>query len=151
MSNFYFAHQHSPVALHAAASLYHFEAVAPTRARIMELGCGQGESLIANALSWPESIALGIDINPDDIACGLQRIRQCGLANLELHHAGVADLLASDLGEFDYIIVRGLFSLMGGEERAALLIWCQSHLSQNGIVAFHWQVMPGAQEAKTLQ
>jgi len=151
VSNFYFAHQHSPVALHAAASLYHFEAVAPTRARIMELGCGQGESLIANALSWPESIALGIDINPDDIACGLQRIRQCGLANLELHHAGVADLLASDLGEFDYIIVRGLFSLMGGEERAALLIWCQSHLSQNGIVAFHWQVMPGAQEAKTLQ
>lgn len=117
----------------------------------MELGCGQGESLIANALSWPESMALGIDINPDDIACGLQRIKQCELANLELHHAGVADLLASDLGEFDYIIVRGLFSLMGGEERAALLNWCQSHLSQNGVVAFQWQVMPGAQEAITLQ
>lgn len=151
MSNFYFACKHSPVALHTAASLYHFEAVAPARARIMELGGGQGESLIANALSWPESIALGIDINADDIACGQQRIRQFALTNLELHHAGVADLLASDLGEFDYIIVRGLFSLMGGEERTALLNWCQSHLSLNGVVAFHWQVMPGAQEAKTLQ
>lgn len=151
MSNFYFAHQYSPMALHAAASLYHFEAVSPARARIMELGCGQGDSLIANALSWPESMALGIDINADDIACGQQRISQFALTNLELHHAGVADLLASDLGEFDYIIVRGLFSLMGGEERTALLNWCQSHLSLDGIVAFYWQVMPGAQEAKTLQ
>lgn len=151
MSNFYFAHQHSPVALHAAASLYHLEAVAPARARIMELGCGQGESLIAHALSWPESLALGIDINADDIACGQQRIRQSALTNLELHHAGVADLLSSELGEFDYIIVRDLFSLIGGEERAALLSWCQTHLSQNGLVAFHWQVLPGAQEAKTLQ
>ncbi|OOB84653.1 hypothetical protein BZY71_23710 [Leclercia adecarboxylata] len=151
MSNFYFAQQQSPVALHAAASLYHFEAVAPARARIMELGCGQGDSLIANALSWPESMALGIDINPDDIACGHKRIEQFALTNVELHHAGMVDLLASDLGIFDYIIVRDHFSLMGGEKRAALLNWCQRHLSQNGLVAFHWQVLPGAQDSQTLQ
>lgn len=151
MSNFYFAHQQFPVALHAAASLYHFEAVPPARARIMELGCGQGDSLIANALSWPESMALGIDINADDIAYGQQRIAQFELNNLELHHAGMADLLGSDLGEFDYIVIRGLFSLMGGEERKALLNWCKTHLSLNGLVAFHWQVLPGAQESTKLQ
>jgi len=151
VTNVYSAHRHTPVALHAAASLYLAEAVVPEGARILELGCGQGESLIANALAWPHSLAIGVDINEDDIARGQQQIAQFALANIELHHAGLADLLASDLGEFDYIILRGLFSLMGGDERIALLAWCRTHLSAQGMMAIHWQVLPGAHDAKTLQ
>ena len=151
MTRVYSASRHTPVAFHAAASLYLADAVIPAEARILELGCGQGESLIANALAWPASVAIGVDINEDDIACGQQQIAQFALANIELHHAGLADLLASDLGEFDYIILRGLFSLMGGDERTALLAWCQTHLSAQGMMAIHWQVLPGAHDAKTLQ
>lgn len=140
-----------PVTLHMAASLYHAGAIMPTQSRILELGCGQGEALIANALAWPESVSLGIDINEEDVGRGQQRIKQFALSNVELHHAGLADLLASELGEFDYIVLRGLFSLMGGEERAELLRWCQTHLSASGIVAIHWQVLPGARDTKTLE
>ncbi|AXX02557.1 methyltransferase regulatory domain-containing protein [Cronobacter sakazakii] len=140
-----------PVTLHMAASLYHAEAVMPTQSRILELGCGQGEALIANALAWPESVSLGVDINEEDIARGQQRIEQYALSNIELHHAGLADLLASDLGKFDYIVLRGLFALMGGDERAELLRWCQTQLSSSGILAIHWQVLPGARDAKILQ
>lgn len=151
MTSVYSASRSTPAALHAAASLYLADAVNPAEARILELGCGQGESLIANALAWPHSLAIGVDINEDDITRGQQQIAQFALANIELHHAGLADLLASDLGEFDYIILRGLFSLMGGDERIALLAWCQTHLSAQGMMAIHWQVLPGAHDAKTLQ
>jgi len=151
VTSVYSASRYTPAALHAAASLYRAEAVAPAQARILELGCGQGESLIANALAWPESVAIGVDIDEDDIARGQQQIANFALANIELHHAGLSDLLVSDLGEFDYIILRGLFTLMGGEERTALLAWCQAHLSTQGMVAIHWQVLPGAGDTKTLQ
>ncbi|MDI3363018.1 methyltransferase regulatory domain-containing protein [Lelliottia sp. V89_10] len=151
MTRVYSATGQTPVALHAAASLYHASSVTPDQARILELGCGDGEGLVANALAWPESVAIGVDVHEEEIALGQAKIAQFSLTNLELHHAGLADLLASDLGKFDYIVLRGLFSLMGGDERIALLSWCQSHLSSQGVIALHWPVLPGAQEGKTLQ
>lgn len=151
MTSLYSAVHFSSVALHSTASLCGVQAVTPAHARILELGCGQGESLIASARAWPQSLAIGVDVDEDAIAIGQRHIAQNALSNIELHHAGLADLLTSNLGEFDYLIVRGLFSLMGGEERHALLNWCQSQLAPQGILAIHWQVLPGAREAKTLQ
>lgn len=151
MTSVYSASRYTPAALHAAAALYLAETAIPAGARILELGCGQGDMLIANALAWPESVAIGVDIHEQDIARGQQQIASFALTNIELHHAGLSDLLASALGEFDYIILHGLFSLMGGDERTALLAWCQTHLSPQGVMAIHWQVLPGASETKTLQ
>lgn len=151
MTSFYPAHRMTPGSIQAAAALYRVDLALPATSRILELGCGQGDTLIANALAWPASVALGVDINEGDIACGQQQIQKLALTNIELHSAGLADLLACNLGQFEYIVIRGLYSLMGGEERKALLTWCQHQLTPTGIIAFHWQVLPGACEAKTVQ
>ncbi|WP_254889725.1 hypothetical protein, partial [Cronobacter sakazakii] len=42
-------HRISPLALHASAALNHVAAASPAFARVLEIGCGAGETLIAHA------------------------------------------------------------------------------------------------------
>ncbi|MBE8214609.1 class I SAM-dependent methyltransferase, partial [Leptospira borgpetersenii serovar Ballum] len=65
-------HRISPVALHASAALNHVAAASPAFARVLEIGCGAGEALIAHARAWPNSIALGIDLDEARIGEGQQ-------------------------------------------------------------------------------
>lgn len=102
-------HRISPLALHASAALNHVAAVLPAFARVLEIGCGAGEALIAHARAWPNSIALGIDLDEARIGEGQQQIQASGLTNIELFAAGLGDLLAVSPGEFDYIIIHGRF------------------------------------------
>ncbi|MDK1235019.1 methyltransferase [Cronobacter turicensis] len=130
-------HRISPVALHASAALNHVAAASPAFARVLEIGCGVGEALIAHARAWPNSIALGIDLDEARIGEGQQQIQASGLNNIELFAAGLGDLLAVSPGEFDYIIIHGLFSRTDADTRDILLRWCRQHLSAQGMIAYH--------------
>ncbi|ELQ6199706.1 methyltransferase regulatory domain-containing protein [Cronobacter sakazakii] len=130
-------HRISPLALHASAALNHVAAASPAFARVLEIGCGAGETLIAHARAWPNSIALGIDLDEARIGEGQQQIQASGLTNIELFAAGLGDLLAVSPGEFDYIIIHGRFSHTDDDTRDALLRWCRQHLSAQGIIAYH--------------
>lgn len=130
-------HRISPLALHASAALNHVAAVLPAFARVLEIGCGAGEALIAHARAWPNSIALGIDLDEARIGEGQQQIQASGLTNIELFAAGLGDLLAVSPGEFDYIIIHGRFSHTDDDTRDALLRWCRQHLSAQGMIAYH--------------
>lgn len=137
MKTLYPEHRISPVALHASAALNHVAAASPAFARVLEIGCGAGEALIAHARAWPNSIALGIDLDEARIGEGQQQIQASGLNNIELFAAGLGDLLAVSPGEFDYIIIHGLFSRTDADTRDILLRWCRQHLSAQGIIAYH--------------
>ncbi|ELQ6019061.1 methyltransferase regulatory domain-containing protein [Cronobacter turicensis] len=130
-------HRISPVAVHASAALNHVAAASPAFARVLEIGCGAGEALIAHARAWPNSIALGIDLDEARIGEGQRQIQASGLNNIELFAAGLGDLLAVSPGEFDYIIIHGLFSRTDADTRDILLRWCRQHLSAQGIIAYH--------------
>lgn len=137
MKTLYPEHRISPVALHASAALNHVAAASPAFARVLEIGCGAGEALIAHARAWPNSIALGIDLDEARIGEGQRQIQASGLNNIELFAAGLGDLLAVSPGEFDYIIIHGLFSRTDADTRDILLRWCRQHLSAQGIIAYH--------------
>ncbi|EKM0377534.1 methyltransferase regulatory domain-containing protein [Cronobacter turicensis] len=130
-------HRISPVALHASAALNHVAAASPAFARVLEIGCGAGEALIAHARAWPNSIALGIDLDEARIGEGQRQIQASGLNNIELFAAGLGDLLAVSPGEFDYIIIHGRFSHTDDDTRDALLRWCRQHLSAQGMIAYY--------------
>ncbi|WP_032982995.1 methyltransferase domain-containing protein [Cronobacter malonaticus] len=130
-------HRISPLALHASAALNHVAAASPAFARVLEIGCGAGEALIAHARAWPNSIALGIDLDEARIGEGQQQIQASGLTNIELFAAGLGDLLAVSPGEFDYIIIHGRFSHTDDDTRDALLRWCRQHLSAQGMIAYY--------------
>lgn len=151
MSQYYPDRNISPAAIQCAAHLYHLPAVAPERARILDIGCGEGQGIVAHAHACPESIVIGIDIDEASIAVGQRRALAHGLANVELFNAGLGDILAIEGGEFDYIIVRGAFSLLGAPEQEALLAWCRQNLSESGIVCLHWYPSTGAGETAAIR
>ncbi|HFV9214586.1 TPA: methyltransferase regulatory domain-containing protein [Enterobacter roggenkampii] len=134
----------SPVTIHAAAVLNHLTTPLPAFARVMEIGCGSATRLIMHAWAYPESIALGIDIDEEAIVKGQKFAAELGCHNVELFAAGLGDLLAADPGELDYIIIHQTFAFLGKSEREALLTWCQAHLSANGVIAIKWSVLPGS-------
>ncbi|HAU5437088.1 TPA: methyltransferase domain-containing protein [Cronobacter sakazakii] len=144
-------HRISPVALHASAALNHVAAASPAFARVLEIGCGAGEALIAHARAWPNSIALGIDLDEARIGEGQQQIQASGLTNIELFAAGLGDLLAVSPGEFDYIIIHGRFSHTDDDTRDALLRWCRQHLSAQGIIAYHAVALSDNEDETTLR
>lgn len=141
----------SPGHIHAAAHLYGVETVAPAGARVLELGCGEGTNLLPFLLAHPEASAVGIDLFPEAIEAGNEQARALGLANLDLYCVDLETLLASSPGEFDYIVIHGLFTLLDDPAREALLRFCRQHLTGRGVVCLAWNVLPGASASKTLQ
>ncbi len=117
----------------------------------MAIGCGDGRDLICQALNWPQSSYVGIDIDADKINAGNKVISEAGIANIELFTIDLQDLLNSEPGKFDYIIIHDIFALLDKGAREALLSFCEQHLTENGILAVKWNVLPGAQITDTLR
>ncbi len=144
VTTLYPSYRVTPETIHAAAALNGLATPLPATARILEIGCGSASRLIMHAHANPQSIAIGIDIDEQDILQGQQHAVAAGCANVELFAAGLGDLLAVDPGEFDYIIIHQKFSLLGKTEREALLQWGKAHLSSHGVIAVRWSSLPGS-------
>ncbi|MFW0765575.1 methyltransferase [Trabulsiella odontotermitis] len=150
--NMQYLNRHTtPVALHASALLYGITLASPVTARILELGCGNADGLIAHARAWPQSICVGVDIDENLIEQARGQITTLALSNIEPFAAGLGDLLTVDPGQFDYIIIHGVFACSGAAERDALLAWCREHLSADGIICLQHSVLPGASSAQQLR
>jgi predicted O-linked N-acetylglucosamine transferase (SPINDLY family)/predicted O-methyltransferase YrrM len=151
VKSFYSSYQTSPAGINTTAALYGIDCAHPERAQVLELGCGKGFHLIRQASMYPQSTFVGIDLDPDKIAQGQQRISEIGIDNVFLYSLVLADLLSIDPGKFDYIIIHEIFSLLDERTRESLLSYCEQHLTPCGIVAVKWNTLPGAQVADTLR
>lgn len=151
MKSFYSSYQTSPAGINTTAALYGIDCAHPERAQVLELGCGKGFHLIRQASMYPQSTFVGIDLDPDKIAQGQQRISECGVDNVFLYSLELADLLSIDPGNFDYIIIHEIYTLLDEGTRESLLSYCEQHLTPCGIIAVKWNTLPGAQVADTLR
>lgn len=141
----------SPVHLQAVAWLHGVKCAGPENARVLELGCMAGENLFPFALAYPHSSSIGIDLDVEKVEEGRQLLSELGVENLQLAAMDLNTLLESELGQFDYIIVHGIFGLVSGEARTALLQFCQKHLSPVGTVSFKYATYPGGKMAEVLK
>ncbi|MBA0180417.1 methyltransferase regulatory domain-containing protein [Pectobacterium carotovorum] len=141
----------SPAHIQAVAWLHGVKCAEPEKARVLELGCLAGENLLPFALAYPQSSSIGIDLDVEKIEEGQQLLSELGVENLQLAATDLNTLLESDLGQFDYIIVHGIFGLVSGEARTALLQFCQKHLSPIGTISFKYATYPGGKMAEVLK
>lgn len=141
----------APFHLQATAHLYGIESAAPENARVLEIGCKDGGNLLPFALANPQSQSVGIDLDAEQIEKGSALIKQLELDNIALFALDLESLLACDPGKFDYIIIHGLFSLIGGETREALLRFCSEHLTAEGIVCYCYNTYPGWKTGEILR
>ena len=116
----------------------------PSRCRVLELGCADGGNLLPMASHYAESEFVGIDLSPIQVAIGCQRIEELGLPNFELRAANIMELDETNLGQFDYIILHGVYSWVPVEVRDRILSICSKHLTRNGIVYISYNVYPGS-------
>lgn len=124
------------------ARLLGVAAAAPTKARVLELGCADGSNLLPLAAQFPEATFLGIDSSKVEIAAGHKAVAAAGLKNLELRLQDIRDF-PSDAGKFDYIIAHGIYSWVPEPVREKMLVICAEHLTENGVAYISYNAKPG--------
>lgn len=132
-----------PDRLAALALLHGLEPAAPTSARVLELGCGDGTNLIAMAYAWPGLDCMGIDIAERPIEIGRRHIGTLRLENIRLECMDVRSV-PDALGSFDFVVAHGLWSWVAKDVRDATLRVIARHLAPQGIAFVSYLAYPGS-------
>lgn len=132
----------APGHLRAVAALYGLKAPAVEKARVLELGCAAGGNLLPFAAAHPGAQATGVDLSAQQIESGQAIIKAMGLKNIDLRAMSITDI-TKDFGQFDYIIVHGVFSWVPPAVRDAILRVCRENLAPDGIAYVSYNTYPG--------
>lgn len=134
--------QTHPRQLAALGALLGLNTAPASRARVLELGCGDGGNLIPMAFNLPDAQFLGVDIASQLINQGNQRIQSLNLHNIQLRTADLAST-GAELGEFDYIICHGIYSWVPDFVRKSILALCRACLAPGGVAYISYNAYPG--------
>ncbi len=131
-----------PSRVAAVARLSGWEAAGPSRARVLEVGCGRGGNLLPMAANLPGATFLGVDRSPVQIAHARRVAADAGLRNVTFVDADFEGLDAAD-GAFDFVVCHGLLSWIPPSGRAALLARIGRWLAPAGVAHVSFNVLPG--------
>src|SRR5574340_123541 len=129
-----------PDRLATVATLFGLSPAPLEHCRVLEIGCGDAGNLIPMAFGLPDSRFIGIDRAETAVATGRALAAELGLSNLDL---SVMDLMDFQGGEFDYIIVHGVYSWVPEPVRDRILAICASSLAPQGLAYISYNVLPG--------
>ena len=131
-----------PARLAAIGRIFGLNTADPARARVLELGCGSGINLIAQAQLFPEAEFVGIDTSSTQIATGVEAAAAAGTDRVRLICGDVAEI-GGDFGQFDYIVTHGLFSWVPEPVKDAVLRISRDNLRPDGIAYISYNCLPG--------
>ena len=114
--------------------------------RVLELGCGDGNSLLAHAFNLPDAHFVGVDLAENHIEKAKKSVEALNLKNIEFHQTDVMKISREDFGAFDYITAHGLFSWVPEFVREKILSLCREMLAPNGIGYISFNAFPGARQ-----
>lgn len=119
----------------------------PERARILELGCGEGGHLAPLAARFPEATCVGIDLSGHAIrearAFATRLGARATFLELDVTHAPAA-LRAPGLPEqYDYVVAHGLYSWVPPAVREAILATIGAVLAPDGLFYLSYNTRPG--------
>lgn len=112
------------------------------RCRYLEIGCGDGNNVIAMAYQLPESRFVGTDLAEVPIAAGERMRTGLNIGNLTLQARDLCEI-GAEWGEFDYIAAHGVYSWVPAPVRDALLRVAKERLAPNGIAFISYNTLPG--------
>ena len=138
-----------PSRLGAIARLHGVPVASPKACRFLEVGCGDGLTLVTLAMAYPDSQFVGVDLSQAAIARGNAIKAELGLENLTLLDV---DLLTWDPGEeaFDFVVAHGFYSWVPPVVRERLLALCNQLMAPAGIACISYNALPGCHMRRML-
>lgn len=127
------------------------QAPPPSQARVLEIGCSTGVNIIPQAILYPRSEFVGVDISEGQIAEAQRLVSELNISNITLESCGI-ETLAAEKKSFDYIICHGLYSWVDARTQQALLDRIAYFLSPKGVAylsfntAIGWRGSAGVKE-----
>jgi len=134
--------QTHPSRMALPAALFGLEFAPVATARVLEVGCGEGGNVIPLALSYPHATIVGFDLAETAIAAGQRTIDSLGLGNITLKTLDILEA-GADLGQFDYIIVHGVYSWVPEAVREGVLRLIDACLAPDGLAFVSYNALPG--------
>ncbi|MCB1043063.1 MAG: class I SAM-dependent methyltransferase [Acidobacteria bacterium] len=122
----------------------------PNSCTVLEIGCANGGNLLPMAVHYPDSRFLGIDLSRKQIEMARSRIEQDGLNQVEVRQQSLTDLQPED-GQFDYVIVHGVYAWVDEDVRGHVLRCCRENLAPNGIAFVSYNTKPGWNSVQSLR
>ena len=104
---------------------------------ILDFGCGSGASTCTMSRMFPTSRIVGIELEQELLEVAKARIKFYGMKNVDLYLSPDSKNIPSSLGQFDHIVMSGVFEHLLPEERKNLLLQLWSHLKPSGILFLH--------------
>ncbi|MCA9492693.1 MAG: class I SAM-dependent methyltransferase [Myxococcales bacterium] len=136
-----------PDRMYVAARAFGRDPVPPERARILELGCGEGGHLMPLAARFPDAVCVGLDRSHVAIEGAKAFSARVGasVAWLEVDLLEALEhLKAPGLPEqYDYVIAHGVFSWVPDEVREAILRILTEMLAPQGVAYLSYNCRPG--------
>lgn len=133
----------APSRMAAIGSLFGLRPPSPARCRVLELGCGQGFTLLSLAQLYPESHFHGIDLSARHIENAQRVAAKAGLTNVKFEHRNIADISPERDGEYDYITSHGVYSWVSAEIQKKILTICGEQLTPHGMAYVSYNTLPG--------
>ena len=150
-----FYREQSPVYLNFVCLLNGFEPVPLDRPyTYFELGCGRALTVNLVAASNPHGQFYAADFNPAHISGARQLADAAHLKNLVLLENSFADLAegkVSDLPQFDFITLHGIYTWVNPENQRYIVDFIARYLKPGGIVYLSYNALPGWAAAEPLQ
>lgn len=131
-----------PDRMSAIGNLFGLTPPVSKTAKILEIGCGNGNNCISLAYAYPNASFLAFDFANKPIELGKQKIQALNLKNIELRALNILDF-DSSFGKFDYIICHGIFSWVPEDVRHHILKILKENLSPSGMAYVSYNTYPG--------
>lgn len=140
-----------PDRLAVNATLFGMQPADPATCSMLELGCGNGSNLIAQAYIMPDARFVGIDLGKGHIDDAIAAAAELGLTNVEFRQMDVMEMSRADFGTFDYITAHGLFSWVPDFVRVRVLELYSELLNEQGVGYISYSAYPGAHQREITQ
>jgi SAM-dependent methyltransferase len=109
----------------------------------LDLGCGDGFTIVLLAASYPDCRFIGVDLNPEHIAIGAALARAGGLDNVRLIEGDFEAWRGLDLPECDYIAMHGVYAWISEAARDAVRDLLAARLRPGGLAYVSYNAFPG--------
>lgn len=126
----------------------------PSTARVLEIGCGNGENLLTAATYLPGARFVGFDLASTAIDAGCAAAKASGIENVELFAADIRDVRREpkiERGSFDFVIAHGMYSWIPDPVREDLLALMHHALAPHGVGFLSVNALPGWELRRTLR